>query len=282
MKILVTIPHYYKFKPDAINGSSALEEPTHRITALTECVTSLHQNFGSRHYCVNNINSTAFWIKNPDNPHLDVVICTAGHNHILDRLAIGGNYFINESFAVDPLYLGYECRKILKDNIGSYDYYCYLEDDIILHDPLFFNKISWFTDCVHPLAVLQPNRFERSYNQVADKCYIDGICYELSDADQIHLTANLFGLDYIFDCPPKNPHSGCYFLNSEQMEYWAEQPNFTDLDASFIGPLESAATLGLIKTFHVYKPSMENAGFLEVEHYGAGYLWNVGKRVRIE
>ncbi|HSD34306.1 MAG TPA: hypothetical protein VLE26_02720, partial [Alphaproteobacteria bacterium] len=39
-----------------------------------------------------------------------------------------------------------------------------------------------------------------------------------------------------------------------------------DKEASFIGPLESAATLALMRSFAVYKPALDCADFLEIEH----------------
>jgi hypothetical protein len=56
------------------------------------------------------------------------------------------------------------------------------------------------------------------------------------------------------------------------MAYWAAQPHFLDRDTGFIGPLESAATLGIMRTFRVYKPAVENASFLEIEHHGTAFI----------
>jgi hypothetical protein len=70
----------------------------------------------------------------------------------------------------------------------------------------------------------------------------------------------------------RNPHSGCFFLNARQMTHWAGQPYFGARESRFIGPLESAATLGLMRTFKVYRPAPANADFLEVQHAGTGYL----------
>ena len=42
-----------------------------------------------------------------------------------------------------------------------------------------------------------------------------------------------------------------------------------------VGPLGSAATLGVMKTFRVYKPANETAGFLEVEHPGSRFLTRI-------
>jgi hypothetical protein len=62
------------------------------------------------------------------------------------------------------------------------------------------------------------------------------------------------------------------------MAHWAAQPYFLDRDTGFIGPLESAATLGIMRTFRVYKPANENANFLEIEHYGNGYISQLSLR----
>jgi hypothetical protein len=52
------------------------------------------------------------------------------------------------------------------------------------------------------------------------------------------------------------------------MAHWVRQPYFLDRDTSFVGPLESAATLGIMPAFHVYKAAVSNAGLLEIEHCG--------------
>ena len=52
------------------------------------------------------------------------------------------------------------------------------------------------------------------------------------------------------------------------------QAVFFDRDISFAGPLESAATLGIMKTFRIYKPANDNAGFFEILHTNNRYLGN--------
>jgi hypothetical protein len=79
--------------------------------------------------------------------------------------------------------------------------------------------------------------------------------------------------------PARNPHSGCYFLTGEQMAHWARQPHFLDRDISFIGPLESAATLGILQTFSIYKSAVEHAGFLEIQHYDTRFIGLIGNTI---
>ena len=68
-----------------------------------------------------------------------------------------------------------------------------------------------------------------------------------------------------------------FFLNARQMRHWVEQPYFLDRDWSFIGPLESAASLGIQRAFKVYKPALANADFLEIQHFGHAYLDMIGR-----
>ena len=44
-------------------------------------------------------------------------------------------------------------------------------------------------------------------------------------------------------------------------------------DTFFAAPkLESAATLGIMRAFRIYKPAPENASFLEIEHHGSAFI----------
>jgi hypothetical protein len=52
-----------------------------------------------------------------------------------------------------------------------------------------------------------------------------------------------------------------------------------DRDTTFVGPLESAATLGIMKTFRVYKTVPEQAYLFEIEHSGSRYLDAIGNTI---
>ena len=71
---------------------------------------------------------------------------------------------------------------------------------------------------------------------------------------------------------PSNLHSGCFFLNREQARIYADSGHAAAIDTSFHGPLESAATLGMLKTFQLMKPAPENGRFLTVEHGGRNFM----------
>jgi hypothetical protein len=218
----------------------------------------------------------------PLRAEVHVVLCTTGGQHLLEKLPLDGGLFHHHPTQAEPLKLGYECQAVLRDRWGNYDYYGYLEDDLILHDPWLFAKISWFSSQAGADALLLPNRFERGDSPLVHKAYIDGdlsprVTAKFQDVGQVpEFKGTALGVPLVFK-RPLNPHSGCYFLSAEQMAHWMRQPHFLDRSKAFVGPLESAATLGIMRTFRIYKPARENASFLEIEHFGTGFLSQLRK-----
>jgi hypothetical protein len=166
---------------------------------------------------------------------------------------------------------------------AGYDYFAYLEDDLIMSDAWFFQKLRWFNNELGDEVLLQPNRVELGPLGLVDKAYIDGdlprrVTAAFQDVgDQSTMTGHLMGTTVAFQ-RATNPHAGCFFLNRAQMENWASRPYFLDRSSAFVGPLESAATLGVMRTFRIYKASRESAGFLEIGHYGTAFLSQLRRR----
>lgn len=278
MRVLVTIPHV--FNPDGGGKYASLStDPQPRILALTDCLRSLHGLYGSAQIYFHYHQHQLYQLPANQNSsvQLDIIICTTQGLHLLDRIPISSDFYQHQPTDCDPMLLGFECHGILKKNLGDYDYYCYLEDDLILHDPAFFQKSIWFNSSVDDNWLLQPNRFEWvKQNDSIIKNYIDpellfktGKPGEFAHYFHENLTilARVMGQEIVLK-RAENPHSGCFFLNQTQMEYWASQDYFHNIDCRFFGPLESAATLGIARTFRIYKPAPENANFLEVQHFG--------------
>jgi hypothetical protein len=206
-----------------------------------------------------------------------VVLCTTGGQHLLEQVNVDSRLYHHHPTQAEPKLLGYECQAVLRDRWGNYDWYGYLEDDLILHDPWLFVKLAWFSALAGPDALLLPNRFERGPDPLVGKAYLDGdLPPRLTERFQdVRVTPELRGT--VLGMPlvlrrTLNPHSGCYFLTAEQMARWMRQHHFLDRSAAFVGPLESAATLGIMQTFRIYKPVRENASFLEIEHFGTAFL----------
>jgi len=284
MRILAVIPHYFRPLGDdagdgRFHGSIGVDAQP-RLDALSDAIAALHQQFDPTQSMINIARKTT----QPANAGLtagvDVVVCTTGAMHLVDQLDLGQNAFEHDPTDSQPLALGFACRAVLRERIGLYDFYCYLEDDLIVRDPWFFTKLAWFNGHLGNERLLQPNRYERARKGIVLKAYVDG---DLADhviqpfgdpALDAVLRSQFLGREVVFQ-RPKNPHSGCYFLNASQMASWAARADFLDLDASFIGPLESAATLGVLRAFKIYKPARENAAFLEIEHHGTAFVGQI-------
>jgi hypothetical protein len=281
MRILFTIPHYYNPKGGGAYGSlKANAEP--RRAALAGMIRDLHATFGRRQVLLTRELDGCNAQLSAD---ITVAVCTTRGHHLLDGLPLEPQLYRHVASEAEPLYLGFQCHAVLRDNLGRFDYFCYLEDDLSVLDPLFFQKLEWFNRFAGDEALLQPNRFEVAAGEPVHKLYIDGglARREWSErwqnvAEHPVLEAEAFGVTLRFR-RVNNPHSGCFFLNARQMERWARQSDFLERSSAFAGPLESAATLGVMRHFRVYKPARGNAGFLELRHLDNRYL---GARLKLK
>jgi hypothetical protein len=282
MRILITIAHFFNPSNGGQYGSQRKPQP--RIQALTQCITNVHQLFGNQ--CIIDIAQRLAIPANLSQSHdIDIVICTTQNCHLLEQIPVPSVFYKHYPTKAEPMLLGFECQAVLKECLGKYDYYCFLEDDLILHDPWFFIKLAWFTDLSGDLNLLQPNRYEVSISHIVRKAYIDGNLAPRVTAkfqnvqEQLELLGKIMNTSVVFR-RALNPHSGCYFLNTRQMHHWVKQPYFLNRDTSFIGPLESAATLGIMQTFKIYKP-VTHASFLEIQHFGTTFLSLIGNQVQL-
>ena len=275
MRLLVTIPHYCRNEGEP-QGPYRSEHGRvdQRADHVGRCIRSLHETFGPAqaladtqpYRCNEDLAATL----------VDVILVTTGTQHLVDRLprALFGHAVTD----VHPRLLGFFCHLLLRERIDGYDHFAYLEDDIEVTDPLFFTKLDWFERNFGPDALLQPNRFEANAELATAKMYIDGppTVPEIPSRFQditVHprLEAGALGRTFRFQ-RVANAHAGGFFLSRAQLERVAAHPVFGRPNSDFFGPLESAATLPIMRSFNVYKPDRTNAGFLEVHHLGGRFL----------
>jgi len=144
MRILFTIPHYVGAQAGDIHGSAT--DVTARVQSLANCIMALHQTFGRGQGLIFPPGRSIRAANTDEAHHLDVVICTTGEHHLLSRLALSSEFYRHQPTKAKPPLLGFECHAVLRDGLGNYDYYCYVEDDVLVYDPLLFVKLKWFTD----------------------------------------------------------------------------------------------------------------------------------------
>jgi len=288
MRILLAIVHHWNPEGGGAHGSLS-RDPAPRIEAFQQQLLAL-QRLGERQAQL----SIAAMQAQPANQDLqcqiEVKVITDGEHHILDRVADPYKHLFQMVVAqpASAKHLGFEAQKFLASRLDqSYDLYGYMEDDLIIHDPWFFRKIDWFTRQLGDDCLLLPHRYELSPQpHRVDRFYIDGEMHERELRQVIpepvpSLAAEAPGGRLFFDSPV-NPHSGCFFLTPIQLAYWLEQPHWQDGDSSWVSPLESAATLGIAKTFRLYKPAMRQASWLELQHWGLNFHCLLGRSVAVE
>lgn len=282
LRVLLTMAHYYRPSENGSYGSLR-DKRAARLSAVRAAIAGWRQLFSAKQY-VPSLARPEERVANQDlQLDLEVVVCTHGDDHLLDELDLPAGSWRCARRGSHPMELGYECQAVLREQLGRYDYYCYQEDDLILHDPLWFQKLAWFRQLAGDECLLQPHRYEISTGQGFRKAYIDGdlpldktLPYQ-DIGDRWQLSFDVLGQGIRF-IRPKNPHAGCYFLTARQFEQWSRQPYFLDRERSFYSHLESAATLGIMRTFRVYKPAPDHAGFFEIEHAGSAWTERLGRR----
>ncbi|PKU22384.1 hypothetical protein [Telmatospirillum siberiense] len=285
MRILFAMPHYFREESDqAHNRSRQPRARAERRRSLVAAIAALHQAFGNRIYGLDHQGAAA-WQAAPSVRHdIDIVVCTAGEDHLLGELPWLTPFYRQHAAAVEPAMLGFECHRLLGEAIGHYDYYGYIEDDIAVIDPLFFRKRRLFDRQFGPEALLQPNRCEVRPDGPVQKLYVDyHLRPELTAPHQDVTDRPRLQMPFIDETiqleRTSYPSAGCFFLSDAQVRMWTEGPHFRDGDVSYMGPLDSAATLSVMKTFRIYKPVLDQAWFLEVLHLSP--RWINGGEVRL-
>lgn len=275
MRVLVTIPHFCRAE-GAREGPYRSEDGRveERLRHVTRCLGTLVETFGPDQVLTDRPARRAN--ERLAASTLDIILVTTGRHHLVEHLPRA--LFGHAATEIHPRLLGFFCHRLMAERLDGYDYFVYLEDDIAVADPLFFVKLAWFERSFGADVFLQPNRFEADAAQPTAKLYIDGppaapdIPARLQDVnDRRRLAAELMGHTFRFERMP-NPHAGCFFASAAHLRRLVATPEFGRPSNAFFGPLESAATLPIMRCFAVYKPDRVNAGFLEVQHLGGRFL----------
>ena len=282
MRLLFAVVHYYK-AGDGRHGSLAAD-PRPRVDALRRLILQLHRLYGQPAALLNHRKRCVDGVDDGGGP-VDVRVCVSGDCHVLDQLSdCEGLYLKEVCYPDDPRLLGFEAQRVMfeacaaAENVGeSFDYIAYLEDDILLTDADFFLKLRCFNQAFGDQYLLMPNRIETLEHQgQLRRFYIDGDYNPAASEMYRRSTDKMLGFSHLGEMvrfeQPSNLHSGSFFLNRRQARIYADSGHVAEIDTSFHGPLESAATLGMLKTFQLMKPSPENGRFLTVEHGGRNFM----------
>lgn len=281
LRVRVVIPHFCADQAGEQGyGSTRAGNRTKRIVALGRCLGALRalaQRPGHGDWLMQHspeagpIALPPLEVEGVPPIQLEILICVTGEAWLEPALrAFSQSIKVLMLQPEDPIQLGLAARDALLQAEPIADLNLYMEDDLVIHDPLFFEKQRWFLERAEHRAVLMPHRYElvQAGSRYPRRFYVDG---ELEPEAlegfpwQAHAAAAsgvFHGRPVGFD-QPSNPHSGLFVLSGPQVEQLRRSgiPSW-----EWIGPLETAATQTVAHRFPVLKPSWTCRDFLTVEH----------------
>jgi hypothetical protein len=271
MRILLAIAHFFRAEEGSNHSSTDAHRRDQRAIAIRSVIDSWRGHYGA-------VSSINVWQKKFEPmvgvaDQLDIIVLVNGENHLLDAdYCKSRGVRLYDAKLENPRMLGFTAHKLFADARNVYDVFAFSEDDLRPSGGDMIPRILAFQDDFGWRRVLFPNRFEWNLRGPALKTYIDGMLrpgllapFETALPDERFLKGRQGAQPLSFQ-RATNPHCGFFALTAEQLAHWVAQPHFGDQDCSFISPLESAATLGILKTFPIYKPFGRNMGWLEIEH----------------
>ncbi len=281
MYVRVCIPHFFKEEEGGNGyGSGRQGARFQRSLALHRCLSGLIALGRSQQDLVLNIGRRWLdatgplrWGTGRELPPIDLelnLFSTATDEALQEVIETFDGRLIRHRLDLDdPRQLPLAARDFLIAQQPTPDLAIYLEDDLVIADPLFLDKQWWFLEGCGAAAVLMPHRYELIPGEHGQRLLVDGPLrdqfinrFRFARPQAGAARGRFWGEDVIFD-RTANPHSGLCCLHRQQVERLQGESLPHE---GFIGPLETAATLTALQFFPVYKPSLEHRSFLWVEH----------------
>jgi hypothetical protein len=284
LRVRVGIPHFFREAAGASGyGSSRPKARLPRSIALARCLQALLAQGRAHHDQLLHIGGRCLQAT-PSLQRgeqllpalcLEIEVFTDGHHRLDEVLELfAGQIRVHSLELDDPRQLPLACRDSLVAAEPVADLTLYLEDDLVISDPLFFDKQRWFLARSDGRAVLMPHRYEMVPGGGGQRLLVDGplrpefiqrFCQPQEAAASGRFAD---GQSVSFD-RTANPHAGLFCVNSDQIRQLRrhELPR-----QGFVTPLETAATLTVLQHFAVLKPSLAQRAFLWVEHGHPSFL----------
>ena len=281
----VSIPHFYCENEDQDGGygSSRSGSRLNRSIALFRCIESLRGlRRRSQDLTLDLVDRSAQYTpplamqSSPPLTEVELHLHVTGSHYLDDVLALlEPSIHLHHHDLEDSRQLALVARDYLLSHPQPMDLNLYLEDDLVIHDQWFFEKILWMAEQSDQRCVLLPHRYELLRTPGAPpRLFVDGHI----DPDEIvgwhqHSVnvaqGSFHGMDDLSFDAPVNPHAGCFAVSRLQQEFLRSK---TLPVQGFVGPLETAATFTVGRFFTILKPALANRDFLTIEHAHPSFL----------
>ena len=291
LRLRVAIPHFFREGASEVGGgygSGRRGNQLARSLALARCLGSVLGLNRAQHD----------WILNIAERQLELtpasVLAGLPALQVELHLFVCGEYWLREVVELfaprlvlhqlelaDPMQLPLATVRQLLDMDSAAGLNLYLEDDLVVQDPRYADKLAWFHQRTDHRFVLMPHRLEPSVANAPQRLFVDGPIKSegqleplWADQEQPVAQGRFWDGQELSFVQATNPHSGSFCLTAPQLEQLRQAPW---PPPPFVGPLETAATGTVLGNFPVLKPSWACRDFLVLEHGNPSFLRLLGE-----
>ncbi len=281
--IRAVVPHFFREGANSVYGSGRHGARLERTVALLRCLhglLELRQQPEDLQFDLRRVNGEALPALElegaPRSMEIELHVFVRGEDYLPEALDLfGPQARLHQLELEDPKQLALEARDWLLKHPEPADLNLYLEDDLVIHDRLWPEKVLWMAECSDQKAVLLPHRYEALRGIGAPpRLYVDG---RIDTGPQLAwhqpqtavASGSFRGVQPVHFDVPVNPHAGCFGLSRQQVERLRDEQLPRE---GFVGPLETAATYSVGTFFTLLKPAWQHREFLTVEHAHPSFL----------
>ena len=275
-RIVVAIPHFFDRQSTGAvhHDSGRADSAAKRAAALSYVIYKLHELFNAPYLVAHHSQQNVVAYPPVDGLQLDVYVVTSGENHLIDKLSCSPKLYNHVPADGDPRWLGLAAHKVIAMTQGRYDWYCYLEDDIAIEDPMFFHKLRHAYDLfdaqVGTDVILQAMRVESLWDMANPalpgprKLYPDGEA-EGWRFEGPRVNIDMLGRPWTLE-PAAHPHAGSFFLDQKRATSFVNSKYCGEFVELWVTPPDTTATWNVMQVFRPYKAAADSLAFLEIRH----------------
>jgi len=291
LRLRVVVPHFFRegaSETGAGYGSGRRGNRLARCLSLARCLGSVLALARAQHDWILNIAeghleaSTASSLPGVAGVEVELNLFQCGEHVLAEVLQeYEGRLRVHRLDLDDPMQLPLATVAWLLHQEPAADLSLYLEDDLVIQDGRYADKLAWFHLRTDHRFVLMPHRLEPTVANAPLRLYVDGPIKPAGQAapvwageEQVVAQGRFWDGQQVSFAAASNPHSGSFCLSRPQLERLRQAPW---PPAKFVGPLETAATGIVLGHFPVLKPSWACREFLTLEHANPSFLRTLGQ-----
>jgi hypothetical protein len=146
MRVLVVISHYYSPEKNPRYASVDESRRGERKLAIERVIEAWRNEFGAGQAVLSPAKRAFEYVPAPVDEVSIRVLTTAGCHLLDDEFCKTSGVSLITTTPSRPRLLGFEAARIFADSRNRYDVFIFSEDDLLVQDALFVDKIVWFTE----------------------------------------------------------------------------------------------------------------------------------------